>query len=86
MMTRFARHIDALDWPEISGQLDMEGHAVLTGLFTADVAGELMRRAEDGSVSQRTDLFSAEPGGGDPLFFGPALPEPLEDLRQALYP
>ncbi len=31
-----AAHVDALDWPKITAELDSQGCAVLTGLLTPD--------------------------------------------------
>lgn len=73
--------IETLDWPEIAGQLDKEGYALLPGLLaTATPLTQGMERL------RRVSLASSDLGRGDLYDYGADLPQPLATLRESLYP
>lgn len=77
-----ASTIDRLDWARIATELDTEGYAVLCGLFTTDLAGELAGQID---ALRRVSLASEELGRGNLFFFGERLPTSLQHLRAELY-
>ena len=84
---RLDDRIAAVDWPGVERDLDARGAAVIPGLLTpaecAEVAG-LYRKA-DGFRSQ-VIMARHGFGRGEYKYFAYPLPDPVQDLRTALYP
>lgn len=80
-MTSLTVAVDRLDWTEIASHLDIEGYAVLPGLFSS-----AQSLAKNTDRLRQVSLASADLGRGDLFYYGDDLPEPLESLRQAFYP
>lgn len=76
--------LDRLDWTDIGSRLDAEGHAVLPGLWDAELARSLARQA-DAPHARRVSLASGGLGRGDLYCFDAGMPAPLEQWRAALY-
>lgn len=84
MQATITHQIAAWDWNAIASQLDREGFALLPRFLNSfSKLAALTKRA---ATQHTQSLASAELGQGQLHFYGSHLPEPLEYLRQALYP
>jgi hypothetical protein len=74
------------DWPRIAGELDEQGWAVLPGLM-ADAACEGVSALYDRDETFRSRIVMARHGfgRGEYRYFSYPLPDPVADLRAALY-
>ncbi|PSO17994.1 2OG-Fe(II) oxygenase [Bradyrhizobium sp. MOS003] len=79
-------HVDALDWPEITGELDTKGCAVLKGLLTPDQCREIAAHYPD-DVHFRSRIVMGRHGfgRGEYKYFSYPLPDQIAQLRPALY-
>jgi hypothetical protein len=84
-MTSFSTKVAGLDWAGIAAQLDIEGYAIVPGMFDAEAARELARASEALSTGHRVSLSSTDLGRGDLIYPGASLPAPLGVLRKAFY-
>ena len=84
-MTASERTIDRLDWASITGQLDLEGYALLPGLLAPEPVHDLAREITTSPAMHRLSLASMGLGRGELLYFGELLPEPLASWRTAFY-
>jgi uncharacterized protein len=82
-----AERVAAADWPAVARELNEFGGALLPRLLTQDECAELA------GVYDRPDRFRATTnmaqhrfGQGEYRYFARPFPEPVERLRQALYP
>src|SRR6186713_846833 len=84
--TDVAAHIDALDWPQITAELDSQGCAVLKGLLSPDecraIAGLY---PDDARFRSRIVMGRHGFGRGEYKYFSYPLPDPIAELRSALY-
>jgi hypothetical protein len=84
---RWHQRVHAADWPAITAELNEFGGAMLPQLLTDDEAHDIR------SLYERTDLFRSTVdmsrhrfGKGEYRYFRTPYPEPVERLKQALYP
>src|SRR6478735_7389139 len=79
-------HVDALDWPEITGELDTKGCAFLKGLLTPDQCREIAALYPD-DVHFRSRIVMGRHGfgRGEYKYFSYPLPDQIAQLRPALY-
>ncbi len=77
--------IARLNWPDIAGQLDREGYAVLRGLLKDSQVHELAALGGTASADDRVSLASEGLGRGHLFYFLRPLPALLEELRTAFY-
>jgi hypothetical protein len=88
-MSTFEERVGAADWAAVGRELDDEGGALLPQLLTpaecAELAG-LYDAGEPGRFRATVDLAQHRFGSGSYKYFAAPLPEPVERLRQALYP
>ncbi|MBR0992371.1 2OG-Fe(II) oxygenase [Bradyrhizobium japonicum] len=81
-----AAHIDALNWPEITGELDSQGCAVLKGLLTPDQCREIAALyPDDANFRSRIVMGRHGFGRGEYKYFCYPLPDRIAQLRPALY-
>ncbi len=83
-MTLPMQSADRLDWPDIAGQLDIEGYALLPGLLSRERAQELTARLGMGGL-RREPLAAGDLGRGDLFYFEDSLPVPLQAWRRDFY-
>ena len=85
----FEERVGAADWAAVGRELDDEGGALLPQLLTpaecAELAG-LYDCEEPGLFRATVDMARHRFGSGSYRYFAAPLPEPVERLRQALYP
>jgi hypothetical protein len=81
-----AAHIDALNWAEITGELDSQGCAVLKGLLTPDQCREIAALyPDDANFRSRIVMGRHGFGRGEYKYFCYPLPDRIAQLRPALY-
>jgi hypothetical protein len=90
-MSTFEERVGAADWTAVGRELDDEGGALLPQLLTPAECAELARlyEAEEpgpGPFRATVDMARHRFGSGSYKYFAAPLPEPVERLRQALYP
>jgi hypothetical protein len=82
-----ADRIDNLDWTQLRRRLDDDGYVVTPKVLTAGDCRELMAMFDDDrnfrtTIDMRRHLY----GSGVYRYFGYPLPDPIQHLRQRLYP
>ncbi|HEX4254178.1 MAG TPA: 2OG-Fe(II) oxygenase [Streptosporangiaceae bacterium] len=85
----FAERVGAADWASVARALDEEGGALLPRLLTPDECATLAGLYEAGGPGRfraTVDMERYRFGSGEYKYFAAPLPEPVEALRQALYP
>ncbi|MBS9533594.1 2OG-Fe(II) oxygenase [Mycobacterium sp. M1] len=87
MTTRWAKRVDAGDWTAITAHLDADGGAVLPRLLT-DTEMTRLRRCypDDAKFRSTVDMSRHRYGSGQYRYFAAPNPEPIDALKQALYP
>jgi len=81
-----AARVDAIDWTQAAGDLDAQGCAVLKSLLTADECRALAALyPDDGRFRSRVVMGRHGFGRGEYKYFAYPLPEPIAELRPALY-
>ena len=81
-----AAHVDALDWPQITSELDTQGCAVLKGLLTPEQCRAVAALyPEDARFRSRIVMGRHGFGRGEYKYFAYPLPDLLAQLRPALY-
>src|SRR6186713_995212 len=84
--TDVAAHVDALDWPQITGELDTQGCAVLKGLLTPDQCRAVAALyPDDANFRSRIVMGRHGFGRGEYKYFSYPLPDLIAQLRPALY-
>ncbi|MGW5309307.1 2OG-Fe(II) oxygenase [Nocardia thailandica] len=79
--------VDRLDWPHITAEIDAAGGAALPGLLTPAEATALADLYDDDARFRSTvDMNRHRFGSGEYRYFATPYPEPVEQLKQALYP
>jgi hypothetical protein len=79
---------DAIDWQEVGAALDRDGVAVLPQLVDAHACralAALYDEASEGTFRSRVVMARHGFGRGEYKYFDYPLPQPLPDLRTALY-
>jgi hypothetical protein len=85
----FAERVAAADWAEVARSLGDEGGALLPQLLTPPECAELASLYDSpspGLFRATIDMAQHRYGSGSYRYFAGPLPEPVELLRQALYP
>jgi uncharacterized protein len=81
-----AARVEAIDWPQASRDLDAYGCAVLKGLLSADECRALSALYPgDAHFRSRVVMGRHGFGRGEYKYFSYPLPEPIAELRPALY-
>jgi len=74
------------DWRNVAETLDTQGFAVLAGLLTPEICGEMAALyAQDAPFRKQVIMARHGYGSGDYKYFAYPLPRLVEDLRGALY-
>jgi len=86
-MGRFGDRVAAADWPAVTGELNDFGGALLPRLLTPAECADLAALYDRPERFRATvDMARHRFGRGEYRYFAAPLPEPVERLRQALYP
>lgn len=81
-----AAHVDSLDWPQITAELDSQGCAVLKGLLTPDQCRAVVALyPDDTHFRSRIVMGRHGFGRGEYKYFAYPLPDLIAQLRPALY-
>jgi len=85
--TRWSRRVDSGDWDEITAELNESGGALLPRLLTDTEANELRSMYEQDDLFRSTvNMGRHRFGEGEYRYLDTPYPEPIEQLKQALYP
>jgi hypothetical protein len=85
--TKWQRRVDSGDWDAIAAEVNDYGGAVLPGLLTSAEASKLRQLYPDDRLFRSTiDMARYRFGEGQYRYFEQPYPEPIEGLKQALYP
>lgn len=86
-MPRWNERVDSADWDAITAVVDQYGAALLPQLVTPDEAARLRTLyTDDGLFRSTVDMAPKRYGSGQYRYFHAPYPEPIERLKQALYP
>src|SRR3954452_19651422 len=78
--------VDAIDWTQVTADLDGQGCAVLKGLLSADECRALAALySEDTKFRSRNLMGRHGFGRGEYKYFAYPLPELIAEMRPALY-
>jgi uncharacterized protein len=81
------RRVDSGDWAAIAAELDEYGGALLPALLTPAEAGQLRGLyGQDERFRSTVNMSRHRFGEGEYRYFTTPYPEPVERLKQALYP
>jgi hypothetical protein len=81
-----AARVAAIDWTQATNDLDAQGCVVLKGLLTAEECrGLAARYPDDGIFRNRIVMGRHGFGRGEYKYFSYPLPQPIAELRPALY-
>lgn len=83
----WARRVAAADWAAVAAEIDEFGGALLPKLLTAAEAARIRGLYDRGELFRSTvDMGRYRYGQGQYKYFAAPYPEPIEQLKQALYP
>jgi hypothetical protein len=84
---RWKQRVESGDWPAIGAELDSYGGALLPALLTGAEAEQIRGLYEQrGHFRATINMGSHRFGEGEYRYFATPYPEPIERLKQALYP
>jgi uncharacterized protein len=83
--TKIRERVDALDWPDLTEQLDTRGFALTDPLLAAGECAELADMFEGGRFRSTVDMARHRFGDGRYRYFDHPLPPVISDLRGAFY-
>lgn len=85
--TRWEKRVDAGDWDAIAAAVNDHGGALLPRLLTAPEMARLrLLYADDEKFRATIDMARHRYGAGQYRYFDTPNPEPIDSLKQALYP
>ena len=85
--TKWQKRVESGDWDAIAAEVNDCGGALLPRLVTPTEAAQIRRLFPDDDVFRATiDMARYRFGEGQYRYFGQPYPEPIEQLKQALYP
>ena len=86
-MNAWAERVAAADWDAITHELDSYGGALIPQLLTADETHDIATLyGKDERFRATIDMSRHRFGSGEYRYFDRPYPEPVERLKQALYP
>ena len=81
------QRVDSADWAAVGAELDEYGGALLPQLLTPEETVEIRDMyADAGRFRSTVNMGRHRFGKGEYKYFGAPYPEPIEALKQALYP
>jgi hypothetical protein len=82
-----AQRVAAADWPAVAAALDQDGCALLPQLLTPAECTQLSSLYDEpGRFRATIDMARHRFGSGQYRYFAAPFPEPVQELRNALYP
>jgi hypothetical protein len=85
--TKWQKRVASADWDAVGAELDDFGGALLPQLLTASEAAKLRSLySEDGLFRATIEMGRYRFGEGEYRYFARPYPEPIDELKQALYP
>jgi uncharacterized protein len=86
-MSRWEKRVGSGDWAAVADGLNEYGGALLPQLVTPSEAARLRKLYADDQLFRSTvDMAPKRYGAGQYRYFHAPYPEPIEELKQALYP
>jgi hypothetical protein len=86
-MDRWAKRVSAADWPAVTDEVNELGCALLPQLLTPRETADIAALYDEPSYFRSTiNMARHRFGSGEYRYFNAPFPEPIEKLRQALYP
>jgi hypothetical protein len=86
-MDRWAKRVSAADWPAVADEVNEFGCALLPQLLTTHETAEIAALYDEPAHFRSTvNMARHRFGSGEYRYFAAPFPEPIEKLRQALYP
>ncbi|MFI7061408.1 2OG-Fe(II) oxygenase [Kribbella sp. NPDC050124] len=86
-MTTFERRVATADWDQVTAEVNDLGCALLPQLLTPREAARIAALYDDASRFRATvNMARHRFGEGEYRYFAEPFPDPVESLRQALYP
>ncbi len=83
----WAQRVDGADWPAVTAELNDVGCALTPRLLTAAECGQIAGLYDRGGLFRSTiEMARYRFGEGEYKYFARPFPEPVEQLKQALYP
>ena len=87
MTNEWQRRVDAGDWEQITAEVNEYGGALTPQLVTSrEAAGLAAMYDRDEHFRSTVNMGRHRFGEGEYRYFGRPFPEPIEELKQALYP
>jgi uncharacterized protein len=87
MPSTWRKRVDAADWEAVTADMNDVGGALLPELLTpAECASVIELYDDDGLFRATVDMGRHRYGEGEYRYFKQPYPNPIEDLKQALYP
>ena len=85
--TKWQKRVASADWDAVGAELDDFGGALLPQLLTASEATKLRSLySDDGLFRATIEMGRYRFGEGEYRYFARPYPEPIDELKQALYP
>ncbi|WP_102417269.1 2OG-Fe(II) oxygenase [Mycobacterium sp. 4858] len=86
-MSRWKKRVDSGDWDAIAGTVNEDGGALLPRLVTTSEAARLRKLYNDDGLFRSTiDMAPKRYGAGQYRYFRAPHPDPIDELKHALYP
>lgn len=86
-MTRWQQRVDSADWDAVTADVNTHGGALLPRLVTATEAARLRRLyCDDDRFRATVDMERHRYGAGQYRYFAAPAPNPIDQLKHALYP
>ena len=86
MNTNIRERVDALDWEQLTGQLDATGYAITPPLLSSEECDELAELFDGGRFRSTIEMARHRFGEGRYRYFDHPLPETIAALRASFYP
>jgi hypothetical protein len=87
MASRWRRRVDAADWDAVAAEMNDLGGALLPRLITPTECARVRGLySDDGLFRATIDMTRYRFGQGEYRYFKQPYPQPIEELKQALYP
>ncbi|HWC22770.1 MAG TPA: 2OG-Fe(II) oxygenase [Flexivirga sp.] len=87
MADRWRARVEQADWTQVGAELDAFGGALLPQLLTPDETAAIRELYDAGELFRSTvDMARHRFGSGEYRYFAAPYPEPIEELKHALYP
>jgi len=80
-----AARVDALDWDDLTAELDSRGFAITEPLLAADECDALAALFDEGRFRSTVDMARHRFGDGRYRYFDHPLPEPIAALRSGFF-